>query len=254
MLSIRWYLLLIIGLSEITLYSMNVRRVVDWASAILRCPTNVHVYMNHSNILISDNKKAQTISTLGLRGCIVNIVYMKNEHMDQQIIMTHFHPNLLLEHGNELEKRLNRIVNKYNYVHNITIYPNGRSFFKKDSQDAAEAFKWRESQSLQDALGNSRKTCKALQSIVQKKLNVQQLDMSFVPYVLEPPIVNGIPLASEVHVTLSPTLNKPSLCQIRDAYDRKLYCDNMLNTKEPIFGRDELQRARLILVCPNDTE
>jgi hypothetical protein len=97
-------------------------------------------------------------------------------------------------------------------------------------------------------------TYKFLRSIVQEKLKVQQLDMSFVPYVLAPAIFNGIGQAAEVHVTLSNELSNPSLCQIRDAYDRKLYCDNAFNTKEPMFDRNEQQRERLILVCLDNNE
>src|SRR5580692_6826714 len=159
MLSMRLYLLVIIGLSEINLHSMNVRRVVDWSMGIICCPKDMHVYMNHSNILIDDKKKTKTISTLGLRGCIVNVVYMKNDDMDQQVIMTHYHPDSLKDHGDELNRQLGKIsVDKYNYVHNITIYPNGRSFFKKNEQDRAEVFERGYREYLQSELINSHKT------------------------------------------------------------------------------------------------
>lgn len=93
-----------------------------------------------------------------------------------------------------------------------------------------------------------------MQSIVREKLKIQKLDTSFIPYILAPAIVNGIPLAAEVHVTLSPIVNNPSLCQIKDAYDRKLYCDNILNTEMPLFDTDEQQRARLIVVSAENNE
>lgn len=244
-----------VGCCELSVYPMNMRRVVDWCNAIVCQPRDTHVYMNHSNVLVGDKGKAQTISTLGLRGCIVNIVYMKNANIDQQVIMTHFHPDLLEAHGNELGRQLDKVsVDKYNYAHSITIHPNGRSFFKDGSQDTAKAFKQREGQFLQNELINSRRSYDFLRSIVQAKLHVQHLDTSFVPYILAPAVVNGIGLAAEVYVTLSHALNTPSLCQIRDAYDRKLYCDNILNTKELMFDRNEQQRERLIVVCPHDTE
>ena len=250
-----FYLLLLVSCCELSVYPMNVRRVVDWSNAIICRPKDTHVYMNHSNLLIGDTITAKTISTLGLRGCVVNIVYMKNTNRDQQVLMTHFHPDLLEAHGAELSRYIDNVpMGKYNYAHSITIYPNGRSFFKNGSQNTAKAFKQREEQFLHEELVNSRRTYKFLRSIVQAKLHVQQLDTSFVPYVLAPAVFNGIGQAAEVYVTLSNELSNPSLCQIRDAYDRKLYCDNGLNTKGPTFDRNEQQRERLILVCLDNNE
>jgi hypothetical protein len=247
------YLLLMVGCCEFSLYSMDVRRYCDIVIGAVCRPGDVHVYMNHSNILLGDQKKIKAISTLGLRGCFVNVVYMKNDDMDQQIIMTHYHPGLLKEHGDELNKQLGKIsADKYNYAHSIMIYPYGRSFFKKNEQDLAEEFKRGNKEYLQCELINSHKTYNFLQSIVREKLEIQKLDTSFIPYTLAPVIVNGIPPAAEVHVTLSHTVNNPSLCQIRDAYDRKLYCDNVFNLEVPMFDRDEKQRERLILVCPEN--
>jgi hypothetical protein len=232
------------------------RRALDRCVLAVSYPRSVPVYMNHSNILHVDSnvKREKTISTLGLRGCLVNVLYMKNED-SQMVIMTHFHPNLLEEHGDELLRQItgNSRLKEYSYGHNIVIYPNGRSFFVKSEMDLAMAYQRDEAACLQEILDNSKKTRDILHSIVRENVSIAKLDTSFIPYVQEPNGMHGIGgQACEVHVTVS---NKRlSFGFIHDMRKSTFYLGDDHKTRGIVCGRTPEQLATMICVSPEEKE
>ena len=250
----RFYILLIMSCSVLNIHSM--RRAFDRCVFAVSCPRSVPVYMNHSNILQVDSgvKEEKAISTLGLRGCLVNVLYMKNED-SQMVMMTHFHPNLLKEHGDELLRLIagHSRLKEYSYGHNIVIYPNGRSFFVKSEMDWAVAYQRSEAGRLQEILDNSRKTRDILHSIVRENVSVARLDTSFIPYVQEPSGMHGIEgRASEVHVTVSN--RRPSFGFIQDARESTFYLGDDHKIRGIVSGRTPKQLASIICVIPEEKE